>query len=63
MFDFASTLEEAAIALANDEYAISMFNYWIVNFAFKDEEIPYHYTKELGDKAEQKFSQFLKDIR
>lgn len=63
MFDFASTLEEADIALAKGDYALSMFNYWLVNFAFEDEDFPYHYTKEIGEKAEQKFRQILKKHR
>lgn len=45
----------------NGDYALSMFLYWLVNFAFEDEEFPNHHTKELGDKAEKIFNQFLKN--
>lgn len=55
MFDFRTTLKEDDHALNNGNIALAMFNYWLVNFAFGDEEYPYFYTKEIGDEASEKF--------
>lgn len=46
MFDFRTTLKESDHALNNGNIALAMFNYWLVNFAFGDEEYPYFYTKK-----------------
>lgn len=60
MFDFKATLEEADKALAKGDYALAIFNYWLVNFAYEDEEFPDYYTKEIGNKAEKELRKLLK---
>ena len=32
-----------------------MFNYWLVNFAFGDEEYSYFYTKDIGDEDSEQY--------
>ena len=61
MFDYAETLKEADQALEKGDYAIAAFKYWLVNFAYNDEDIPYCYTKEIGDKASEKYEELLEE--
>lgn len=55
MFDFEATLKEGDQALAEGNLAKALFYYWLVDFAFEDEEFPYFYTNEIGRKANKKF--------
>lgn len=63
MFDFLSTLEKADDYACRKEYALATFHYWLINFAFEDEEYPYHYTKEIGERGRKGFLKFVKKHR
>jgi len=59
MFDFAETLNDGDQALAKSDFALAMFYYWLVNFAYEDEEFPYYYSPEIGQKASKQFMKLL----
>ena len=50
MFDFAGTLREAEEAVKNQDFAMATFYYWLIGFAYEDEEFPYSYTDDIGKK-------------
>ncbi len=60
MFDFQSTLDEADQANAEGNYALAVFDYWLIDFAFQDEEFPLAYTQEMGRKARKMFFKLIK---
>lgn len=60
MFDFQATLDEADQALAEGNYALAVFDYWLIDFAFEDEEFPLYYTQEMGMKARKMFFKLIK---
>jgi len=60
MFDFKKTLDEADQAYANGDFAWAVFNYWLIDFAFYDEELPLYYTPEIGRKARKMFFKLVK---
>jgi hypothetical protein len=61
MFDFQATLDEADQAFADKDYAWAVFNYWLIDFAFNDEDIPYFYSREIGDKANEMFYKLIEE--
>lgn len=63
MFDFQSILNEADKAVEQKEYAIAIFNYWLVDFAFNDEDFPSAYTNEIGQKADEGFEKYIKEYK
>lgn len=60
MFDFQATLDEADQANAEGNYALAVFDYWLIDFAFQDEELPLAYTREMGRKARKMFFKLIK---
>ncbi len=60
MFDFKATIDEADHALLEGNYVLAVFDYWLIDFAFYDEEFPISYTKEMGRKARKMFFKILK---
>lgn len=60
MFDFKATLEDADQAYAEGNYALAVFDYWLIDFAFLDEEFPCGYTPEMGEKASKMFLKLIK---
>lgn len=63
MFDFAGTLREAEEAVKNQDFAMATFYYWLIGFAYKDEEFPYSYTDDIGKKGAKGFLKYVKNIR
>lgn len=61
MFDFRTTLKEGDHALNNGNIALAMFNYWLVNFAFGDEEYPYFYKKKIYEMKLPKIRNIYND--
>lgn len=55
VFYFRTILKESYHALNNGNIALAMFNYWLVNFAFGDEEYSYFYTKDIGDEDSEQY--------
>lgn len=51
MFDFQNTLDEANEYRKHGNYAIAAFSYWLIGFAYEDEEFPYYYTPAIGAEA------------
>lgn len=60
MFDFQGTLKEADDAAAKGEYVTAIYNYWMIGYAFEDEEFPYGYTREIGEKASKCFLKYMR---
>ena len=60
MFDFQATLDEADQANAEGNYALAVFDYWLIDFAFQDEEFPFYYTPMIGMKARKMFFKLMK---
>ena len=60
MFDFQATLDEADQANAEGNYALAVFDYWLIDFAFQDEEFPFYYTPMIGMKARKMFFKLIK---
>lgn len=60
MFDFQATLDEANQAHAEGNYALAVFDYWLIDFAFEDEEMPLAYTPEIGKRARKMFFKLIK---
>ena len=48
MFDFQSTLDSADEYAKKGDYALADFHYWLIDFAYQDEEFPYYYTPSIG---------------
>ena len=55
MFDFQGTLDEAKEYEKQGNISLATFNYWLINFAFEDEEFPYYYTEEIGAEGANGF--------
>lgn len=63
MFDFQATLESADNYAKNGNYALAAFHYWLINFAYEDEEFPYSYTEEIGAKGRKGFLKYVKKYK
>lgn len=59
MFDFQATLDEADAYAKAGEYALATFNYWLINFAYEDEEFPYYYTDKIGERGRKGFLKYV----
>ena len=63
MFDFSDTLKNAEDAAKRKDYAMAAFHYWLIGFAYNDEEFPYSYTKEIGNKGAKGFLKYARKYR
>lgn len=63
MFDFAGTLREAEEAVKNQDFAMATFYYWLIGFAYKDEEFPYSNTDDIGKKCAKGFLKYVKKYK
>ena len=63
MFDFAGTLREAEEAVKNQDFAMATFYYWLIGFAYEDEEFPYSYTDDIGKQGAKGFLKYVKKYK
>lgn len=59
MFDFQATLDMADAYADAKEYSLATFFYWLINFAYEDEEFPYCYTYEIGERGRKGFLKYV----
>lgn len=59
MFDFNATLQDAERAVKDKDFAMATFHYWLIGFAYEDEEFPHFYTKEIGKKGAKGFLKYV----
>lgn len=59
MFDFKATLSEAEEYSKKGDFAVAAFHYWLIGFAYEDEEFPYSWTPEIGDIVNKKLSKLI----
>lgn len=55
MFDFQSTLDAAESYASNKDNALATFHYWLINFAYENEEFPYYCTGKICDRGRKVF--------
>lgn len=55
MFDFQATIDLADKYAKNDDKALATFYYWLIGYAYQDEEFPYSYTTEIGARGKKGF--------
>lgn len=60
MFDFQETLNSAIQHESDGLHALAAFNYWLINFAYEDEEFPYGYTQDIGERGRKGFLKMMK---
>lgn len=60
MFDFQATIDTADNYSKSGDFALATFHYWLINFAYEDEEFPYSYTEEIGARGRKGF---LKNVK
>ena len=63
MFDFPDTLATAERYEKQGDFALATFHYWLIDFAFEDEEIPWQYTRQIGEKGSEGFNRLLGKYR
>ena len=63
MFDFPNTLAMAMRYEEQGDFALATFHYWLIDFAFEDEDIPWHYTRQIGEKGREGFNRLLGKYR
>lgn len=63
MFDFQSTLDSANNYDDKGNVALATFHFWLINFAYENEEFPYSYTPEIGDKGRKGFLKLVKKYK
>ena len=63
MFDFQATLVAADNYARNGNYALATFHYWLINFAYEDEEFPYSYSEEIGAEGRKGFLKYIKKYK
>lgn len=63
MFDFQATLNDANAYAADNQFALAAFHYWLIGFAFENEEFPYSYTAEIGRCGRNGFLKYAKKYR
>ena len=55
MFDFQATIDLADKYAKNDDNALATFYYWLIGYAYQDEELPFSYTTEIGARGKNGF--------
>lgn len=60
MFDFQETLDTADNYAKKGNKALACFHYWLIGFAYNDEEFPYFYTESIGEKGRKGFFKYVK---
>ena len=60
MFDFQETINKAAQYEQERNYPLAAFHYWLIDFAYNDEEFPFSYTEEIGKKGRNGFLKMMK---
>lgn len=53
--DYDAMLEKAVYYEKERRYAVATFCYWLIDYVFNEEEIPYHYSFETGKKGKESF--------
>ena len=55
MFDFQETIDTADKYSKDGNVALATFHYWLIGYAYQDEEFPYSYTASIGDRGGKGF--------
>lgn len=63
MLDFQSTLDTADEYAKAGDHALAAFHYWLIGFAYENEEFPYAYTDVIGSKGRKGFLKHVKKHR
>lgn len=63
MFDFQATIDTADNFSKSGDFALATFHYWLINFAYEDEEFPYLYTNEIGARGRKGFLKYVKKYK
>jgi hypothetical protein len=58
MFDFVATLEAADRCVADGDFSMASFNYWLIGYAVRHEEDMVNYSIEIEEEAAEKFLKY-----
>lgn len=63
MFDFQSTLDDADRYAKDGNVSLATFHYWLIGFAYEDEEFPFGYTTSIGERGRKGFLKYARKHR
>ena len=63
MFDFQETIDTADKYSKDGNVALATFHYWLIGYAYQDEEFPYSYTASIGDRGRKGFLKLMKKYK